>query len=180
MEENICLDCALCCDGTIYTSAPVGAADDLEPLRATGAHWMKVEDRTTFRLPCSAVAGGCCSIYDRRPAVCREVSCLLRLRYDAGLVSFDDARSRIAGVKELRDRIRPQLESFFGAPGPHAIAELFKLLKVEFDGKASTLRGRPEHADLLLDVAALRLLLGRHFDPARWNPEEASRPAAGE
>jgi len=180
MKKNICLDCAVCCDGTIYTSVPVGPADDLEPLRATGVHWMKVEDRTAFRLPCSAVAGGCCSIYDRRPAVCREVSCLLRLRFDAGIVSFDDARSRIDEVKALRDRIRPQLAAFFDTPGPHAIAELFALLHAEFDGKASALRARPEHADLLLDVAALRLLLGRHFDPARWNPEEASRPAAGE
>jgi Fe-S-cluster containining protein len=178
--DNICLDCALCCDGTLYTSAPVDVADDREPLESAGVHWMKIEGRTTFGLPCPAVAGGCCSIYERRPVVCREVSCLLRLRYDAGLVSFDDARSRIARLKEMRDRIRPQLESFLGTPGPHAIADLFKLLSAEFDGKASALRERPEHADLLLDVAAIRLLIRRHFDPGRWNPEEASRPGAGE
>lgn len=179
MKENICLDCALCCDGTICTSVQVDGADNLERLAASGVHALKVDGRTTFRLPCPAVAGGCCSIYENRPATSREMNCLLRLRYDAGLVSFDDARSRIAGVKELRDRIRPQLDAFFGTPGPHAIADLFKLLKAEFDGKSSALRGRQEHAELLLDVAALRLLL-RHFDPTHWNPDEASRPAASE
>jgi len=176
--DNICLDCALCCDGTLFTSVPVAATDDREPLAAM--RLMKVEDRTTFRLPCPAVANGCCSIYDRRPAICREVSCLLRLRYDAGLVSFDEARSHIAEGKELRDRIRPELERFFGSPGPHAVAELFKELNAEVDGRPSALRARPEHADLLLDVTTLRLLIRRHFDPSLWNPKEASRPAAGE
>ena len=121
---------------------PIEAADDREPLAASGIRLMKSEDRTTFRLPCPAVAGGCCSIYERRPAICREVSCLLRLRYDAGLVSFDEARARIASAKELRDQIRPELERFFGSPG-HAIAELFKLLNAEVDGHPSALRERP-------------------------------------
>jgi Fe-S-cluster containining protein len=174
--DNICLDCALCCDGTLFTSAPVTAADDFGPLAAKGARIVKIEDRTTFGLPCPAVSDGCCSIYERRPGVCREVSCLLRLRYDAGLVTFDEARSRIANAKELRDRIRPQLERFFGRPGPHALSGLFKLLLAEVDGQPSRLRGRPENAELLLDVTALRLLIRRHFDPSRWNPEEAFRP----
>lgn len=177
--DNICLDCALCCDGTLFTSVPVADADDREPLAASGVFLMKIEDRTTFRLPCPATAGGCCSIYERRPAVCREVSCLLRLRYDAGLVSFAEARSRIAEGKEFRDRIRPRLEQFFGSPG-HAVAELFKLMHAEFDGQASPLRERTENAELLLDVTALRLLIRRHFDPSRWNPDEASRPESGE
>jgi Fe-S-cluster containining protein len=178
--DNICIDCALCCDGTLFTSVPVDATDEFGPLAASGARLLKIEDRTTFRLPCPAVAGGCCSIYDRRPAICREVSCLLRLRYDAGLVSFDEARSRIASAKELRDRIRPELEGFFGSPGPHAVSELFNLMHAEIDGHASALRERPEHAELLLDVTALRLLIRRHFDPSRWTPEEASRADAGE
>jgi Fe-S-cluster containining protein len=176
--DNICLDCALCCDGTLFTSVPVTDADDREPLAASGVRLMKIEDRTAFRLPCPAVAKGCCSIYERRPAICREVSCLLRLRYDAGIVSFDEARSRIASGKELRDKIRPELERFFGESG-HAVAELFKLMHAEFDGQGSPLREVPENAGLLLDVTALRLLIRRHFDPSRWNPDEASRPESG-
>jgi Fe-S-cluster containining protein len=174
--DNICLDCALCCDGTLFTSAPVTAADDFAPLAAKGARIVKIEDRTTFRLPCPAVSEGCCSIYERRPAVCREVSCLLRLRYDAGLVTFDEARSCIANAKELRDRIRPQLERLFGTPGPHALSGLFKLLHAAVDGQPSQLRERPENAELLLDVTALRLLIRRHFDPSRWNPADVRRP----
>ena len=177
--DNICLDCALCCDGTLFTSVAVTGDDDREVLVASGVRLMKVGDRTTFRHPCPAVANGCCSIYERRPASCREMRCLLRLRYDASLVSFDEARSSIASAKELRDKIRPELDRFFGEPG-HAVSELFKLMHAEFDGQGSALRERPENAGLLLDVTALRLLIRRHFDPSRWNPDEAARPESGE
>ena len=177
--ENICLGCALCCDGTIFTDVTMHEGDSAEHLAASGVDLLNLAGRTTFRLPCAAMGDGCCSIHADRPLVCREYDCHLRRRHDAGEVSFDHARFLIASVMELRDRIRPELARFFDVPGPHVIADLYPMLKSGVVGTESSLRARDQHADVLVDVAALRFLLLRHFEISRWNRHEASRPDAG-
>jgi len=177
--DNICLGCALCCDGTIFATLTLRDGESAEHLAASGANLLNVAGRTTFRQPCAAKGEGCCSIYVDRPLVCREYDCELRRRHNAGEVSFDHARSLIASVIELRDRIRPELARFLDAPGPPALADIFPVLKAGAGGAASALRAHDQHADFLVDVAALRFLLLRHFEISRWNPQEASRPDAG-
>ena len=141
------------------------------PSRHRGVRLLEVDGKTMFRLPCAAAGAGCCTIYDNRPAICREVSCVLRRRYDDGKVSFDDARFLIASAIALRDRIRPQLGRFFDAPGPHALADLYRLMKAGVDG----VEFRP-CAGRACGIAARcrrpRNLLMRHFEPGRWNREE--------
>ena len=52
--QNLCLSCGLCCDGTLYTHAPVGAAEPVEAFRAVGVRIAPDRDgkaATRYRCP---------------------------------------------------------------------------------------------------------------------------------
>jgi uncharacterized protein len=171
--DNICLDCGLCCDGTMFSKVDVGEADSVESLAASGVHVLSVDGKSAFRQPCSAFGAGCCSIYENRPAICRGYRCALRTRYDAGETSFGEARSRIVSAIDLRDRIRPELERLAESPGPHCLGDLYKLLDAKFAAIESPLRERRQDAEFLLNVNSLKILLLRHFERRPPSSEEA-------
>ena len=59
--DGICVGCGMCCDGTMYRTVDIGADDRIELLEAAGLVFSTKGDVTSFRQPCSAFGGGCCS-----------------------------------------------------------------------------------------------------------------------
>ena len=163
--QNICIDCGMCCDGTMFRYAGIQEGDQLEPLKAAGAVFVKREADTAFLLPCPAFRGGCCSIHGTRPAICGAYRCRLLRRYEAGEVSFEEAQALIIRTMDQRDRVRPTLTAFIDSPDSLALSGLYWRLEEKFDAMPDPARARREKAELLLDIAALRVVLAREFEP---------------
>ena len=155
----------MCCDGTMYRTVEVGGDDATEFLERAGLLFSTKDDVTAFRQPCSVFGGGCCTVYERRPSVCREYRCLLLRRYEAGEVSYDEASALIARTTTLRDRVRPALTAYAAPDAPQALEGLYRLMTAKFEALPDPAAERREHAALLLEVAALRVLLSREFEP---------------
>ena len=149
----------------MYRTVEVGGDDRLELLETAGLVLSTRGDRTVFRQPCGAFDGCACSVYAGRPAVCREYRCLLLRRFEAGDVSYDEARALISRTIGLLNRVRPALTALVAAPAPQALAGLYRQMNSWFDALPDPAAARREHAALLLDVAALRVLLSREFEP---------------
>lgn len=162
--KNICIDCGLCSDGSIFRHGPIEEGDRLEPLKRAGAEFVTIEATPSFLQPCPAFTGGCCSIYENRPAACREYRCFLLRRYEAGKVSFEEARRLITRAITLRDRVRPALTAFVAPTGSQALSRLYRLMHQKFDAMPDPTAARREVADLLLDIGALRVVLAREFE----------------
>ena len=163
--KNICLDCGMCSDGSMYRFVAIEDGDPLEPLRAAGASFVTHDGQMSFLLPCPAFRGGGCSIYEHRPTVCRNYQCFLLRRYQAGEVSFDEARSLIERTIGLRDRVRPALTAFVEPQESLALSGLYARLDEKLDAMPDPAAARLEMAELFLEIAALRVILAREFEP---------------
>ena len=163
--DSICVGCGMCCDGTMYRTVDVGGDDRLELLESAGLIFSTEGDVTSFRQPCSAFDGRCCSVYSGRPAVCREYRCLLLRRHEAGDVSYDDARNLIARTTAIRDRVRAGLTAYVGTDDTCSLDGLYRLMLAKLEAEPDPAAARREHSDLLLTVVALRVILAREFEP---------------
>ena len=157
--SSMCVDCGLCCDGTLFAQAPL-RPDDLAP--PAGVHAVAGEP-SYFRQPCAALDHRVCTIYDDRPTVCRNYRCKLLKAVESGSTTVEDARTIIATTIELRDRVRPAIEAVVRSEMPLALPTLYPMLETRFamDDEPTD---RTARVNLLLDVAGLRMLLHTHFE----------------
>jgi len=168
-DASICIDCGLCCDGTLHGHTDL-AQSDRSPAMACGLPVERLEDRLVFRQPCPKFAGGICSIYAARPEPCRGYRCKLRKDFDEGRLDAAKAREKIEIAKLLVANIK---DHGAWADTPAIRATIWRGLQTTFDklrGEERARRGR-----VLLDIAALDFCLGRWFK--RTDPvEKAARP----
>ena len=162
---SICVGCGMCCDGTMYKSVDVGEGDQRDLLDTAGLVFTQEGDATRFAQPCPAFGGGRCSIYEGRPGVCRNYRCLLLRRHDAGEVSYDDAAALIARTAALRDRVRSSLAAYVDTTEILSLDGMYRLMLAKLDAQPDQAAHRRQHAELLLEVGALRVILAREFEP---------------
>jgi len=107
--SNLCLECALCCDGSIFPKARL-QPQDLEFARSLGLTLNETGDTPAFDQPCHLLHGKACSIYDReRPQVCGTFRCELLKHYLAGEVDFETALDAVQTAHALLVDIQDQM-----------------------------------------------------------------------
>lgn len=163
----ICLDCGICCDGTLHGHTIVRTEDE-DVVRALGLEIVEEQGKRQFDQPCAHFCGTC-GVYENRPPVCRRYRCALLKRVEAGDLSADEADDRIKTALKLRTAV---VGSAPAAKIPAARARL----AIELKESLPTLEGedRTKAARLLLNLVALDEHLARWFREERA-PEEKSR-----
>jgi uncharacterized protein len=149
----------------MYGPVALKDGDDVDLLSAAGLVLTVTDKGTHFQQPCTAFGAGQCGVYDGRPSVCRKYRCLLLRRYEAGDVSRSEASALIARTTALRDRVRSGLAVNAGAQDLLTLDSLCRLLLARIQAIPDQAAGRRDYADLLLDIAALRVTLAREFEP---------------
>jgi len=113
--SDLCLQCGLCCDGTVFHQIGI-QADDPEFLESLGLPVEPDPDSegaSTVFEPCVAFVDGCCSLYERgRPQSCSTYRCRLLDRYTEGQNTLDD---NMATVQLVWSLVR-ELEAEMGLP----------------------------------------------------------------
>jgi len=95
---TLCLACGFCCDGTLHTHT-VLLADEVDAATDIGLVVDVVHDKPAFGQPCTMFRDGSCSIYDRRPHVCRRYECALLKRTLGGEITLEQAL-RVVGIAQ--------------------------------------------------------------------------------
>ena len=165
---TLCLACGFCCDGTLHTHT-VLLADEVDAATDIGLVVDVVHDKPAFGQPCTMFRDGSCSIYDRRPHVCRRYECALLKRTLGGEITLEQAL-RVVGIAQkqfgvFRSRV-PNADSFM---------RYLKDLEADADAAAADPAGTDgaqesgQAAPVALDaeasnhVVALVVYLTRHF-----------------
>lgn len=173
---SLCLECGcgFCCDGTLYLHAPLKAEDfPLQVKRIEVAKGPETaaagENGFFFRLPCKCSVNDKCTAYgEHRPAICGEYRCRLLANHEAGRVTVAEARALVENLKAIRQRLRPKLEAFTGLQGTPSFVDLVLGAVEKVEGmQAGERRNVP--ADMLLDIASMRVLLAKNFDSRLTN-----------
>jgi Fe-S-cluster containining protein len=97
---SLCLDCGLCCDGTLFADVELKDSRESAAIEAMG---LEVDDEDGCELliqPCRALEGTRCKIYPHRPECCRTFECGLLMKVRRGMVEASEALSLIEAVRE--------------------------------------------------------------------------------
>tara|TARA_Y100000592_G_scaffold50171_1_gene79466 strand:- start:4095 stop:4583 length:489 start_codon:yes stop_codon:yes gene_type:complete len=117
---SICIECGLCCDGTLYSDVVFSRDKDDPRIEKEKQRFEKLEykkaphDRESpaWRIPltpCQFLGTekeNCCGIYEDRPDICSSHDCWLLLEYNAGFKTYGFAVNEINRIKALQDELR--------------------------------------------------------------------------
>lgn len=162
-KSNICIDCGMCCDGTLFSEVSVRPYDDAAILITKGLTIRPHGEERVFDLPCTEFTAGRCGIYDCRPEVCRSYRCQLLRRVERGEITAADAQTLINEAKVLRDRVRTGFQGVVSSADLMPVSELGRQLRDLIEADVDSGHPGDGHAVLSLDVDALGLLLASHF-----------------
>jgi Fe-S-cluster containining protein len=110
--EQLCPNCGLCCDSTLFADVELRAADDTKRLKQLGLTLVqKTKSKVAFAQPCACFDGKLCGIYADRPRQCRKFECGLLKRVDAGEMEAGVALKKISEAKILSGKVRGLLRS---------------------------------------------------------------------
>jgi len=140
--STICIGCGFCCDATLHPFSELDPGDEEVAIRE-GLGLVDIDGKKAFAQPCPKFDCGQCSIYDRRPQVCRTYRCQLRIDVDEGRMSVAEAKRHIGAVKDLvatlmvqhcgpltgerRSSLWQELRSGLAPASPHPDANLKRL-----------------------------------------------------
>ncbi|RLB64679.1 MAG: hypothetical protein DRI90_04035 [Deltaproteobacteria bacterium] len=150
--SELCTDCGICCDGTLFSSVSLDAAG----LVAARAHRLPVLETATesrLELPCAALRGMLCEIYDERPECCADYACELRLQVDDGRLTLADGQEIIEATRALRAQV---VEAVGATPwwADHRSA---------LEAERTNPSWAREKGELLAHLKALEKLVRHHF-----------------
>lgn len=149
----------MCCDGVLFHAVVLRAGDSPRALAALGLKVKRHHGEQFFHQPCRAHRDGSCAIYAQRPQRCRQFACRQLLGVAAGEFSeaaafakIHDARSRVARVNALLDRV--------SETNPHrGLAQRYAhAMTGPVEGDAV-----PARAELIAAMRELEALLARDF-----------------
>ena len=159
----LCLACGFCCDGTLHTHT-VLLAEEVDAATDVGLIVDVVHDKPAFQQPCAMFLDGSCSIYERRPRVCRRYECALLKRTIGGEITLEQAL-RVVGIAQKQLGV-------FRSRVPDAISFMRFLKELEAAADtagAASAQDSAQGAPVALDaevsnhVVALVVYLTRHF-----------------
>ncbi|MFZ5439777.1 MAG: YkgJ family cysteine cluster protein [Myxococcota bacterium] len=96
---SLCVECGLCCDGTLFQRVPLAVDEAARLPRA-----LTLADGQLVQ-PCGALDGCRCTIYADRPSTCRTYACLVLTSLETGRISERDARGALAEVRAARAEV---------------------------------------------------------------------------
>lgn len=104
-EQEICVTCGFCCDGTLFKHAILEPGEQGNLPTKIEKQYGKQNESEFFTLPC-AYFDGKCTIYDqKRASICGAFRCRLLKNLSKGRVTHANALQTVAGTKALRNEI---------------------------------------------------------------------------
>lgn len=168
--ENLCLQCGLCCDGTLFRDVELQPGDDAAKLRALGLP-LRNDAVAKFPQPCAALCPDLkCRVYADRPARCRQFECALFKAVTAEKMEFPAALKTIRQTRQQAEKVRRLLREMGDMGESIALAKRFKRVKRKFDSGEipaglDTETAYDGFAELSLAVHELDLRLRAKFYP---------------
>lgn len=161
--EQLCPNCGLCCDSTLFADVELRAGDDAKRLKKLG---LTIEKKTATKLafaqPCACFDGKLCTIYRDRPKRCGLFECGLLKRVEAGEMTTKAALKKITEAKQRAERVRELLRAIGQQEERMALTHRYaEAMSAPVD--LSDDRNAERHGELMMAVNDLMTVLQRDF-----------------
>lgn len=173
--QTLCVSCGFCCDGTLFSVAPVAESEPVDPRFAATQRIVERRGARTFRLPCDCFDRRC-TVYDSlRPKVCATYKCALLRHCEAGHVTWATAHEVVGRARRHRDSLLRALRDALGADTPGmALSELLLALHDTRQPGEDDAAFRTRLSSLLVSHRVLLEYFKCHFYRAADRRERAS------
>ena len=163
----ICLQCGICCDGTLFSTVVLRRGDRPAFLRGHGLRIRRRATGTAPRLqqPCAALEGCRCRVYGDRPAHCREFECALLLEYRRRRLTRREVIRRIRRTRKLAARAAIILTQLGEGEAKTSLRTRFRRLCHSFDASSAPPASAALFHELSLVMHTLNLKLSDWFYP---------------
>lgn len=166
-EGDLCRQCGLCCNGAFHVLVKL---QDEEVALLSKYPLEEHPTKQAFLLPCS-MHEGVCTIYEDRPAPCRDFTCGVLLELRAGEITYDEA---VSLTDDLKDEIADADKRLIGrncakdplpaSPLPASpLNRVLNCLKAESEGLSAT-ENFQRNSDLIAFSQRLKRKMVR-FEP---------------
>lgn len=121
MAVPLCVECSMCCNGSIFSRVPV-TAEEMARL-PDGQFFTKADGSPRMRLGCNFLGDdGSCAVYEKRPKTCATYSCRLLRRVNAGKIDDKSAREIVASFKTYLANVKEACARAAGEDRADALA----------------------------------------------------------
>jgi Fe-S-cluster containining protein len=161
--DQLCPNCGLCCDSTLFADVELCAGDNAARLKKLGLTLAKKgKSKIAFAQPCACFDGKLCTIYKDRPKRCGLFECGLLKRVESGEMTANAALKKINAAKkragEVRELLRELGQRDVQMALTHRYTELMnRPMDFSVEGEAG------QRGELMLAVNELMQLLQRDF-----------------
>jgi hypothetical protein len=161
--SELCPNCGLCCDSTLFADVELRKGDDPRRLQALGLEILqKTKAKLAFTQPCACFDGRFCKIYAERPSRCRLFECGLLKRVESGGLTVAAALKRIAEAKAQAGQVRTLLRQTGQRDERIALTHRYaEAMRVPMDLSVPDEAGN--RGELMLAVNELMQMLERDF-----------------
>jgi len=172
----LCVECGLCCDGTLFDLVKLEPGDDAGKLKALGLPVSVSRGQqpvTRFPQPCSALCEDrSCRLYAARPWQCRTFECQLFKDAKAGRITFAAALPVVKHARRRADHVRRLLRELGDTDEHRALGERFHRTSERIESGDADEAAKHTFADLSLAMHRLKLLSQKRF----YTLNDASSP----
>ncbi|OIO54971.1 MAG: hypothetical protein COX57_05275 [Alphaproteobacteria bacterium CG_4_10_14_0_2_um_filter_63_37] len=102
--EQLCIDCGLCCDGTLFDVGRIYGDEDLALARSLGFSIGRRGEKTIFALPCRHFDRACTIHAAPRPHICGAFFCTPLRLLQRGAIALEQARAQLEQTVALQRR----------------------------------------------------------------------------
>ena len=163
--SNICIECGLCCDGSMFMHAKIDKSDDPTFLKQMGAESVEVRDKQFFQLPCMGQEEKRCRLYNdaRRFKVCKTFKCRLLKQYISGEISYHATMATIREIIIRRQSVKEFSEILHTDHNNCKTSIFYFIRELRLNGKMEDISFRKTYPQQILDCFIFRELLKRSF-----------------
>jgi Fe-S-cluster containining protein len=161
--DQLCPNCGLCCDSTLFADVELRASDNPARLSRLGLTLLKkTKFITAFAQPCACFDGKLCGIYHDRPKRCQLFECGLLKRVESEEMTASAALKKISAAKIQVEKVRELLRSLGQRDESVALTHRYAAaMSAPIDLADDTNAER--HGELMLAVNDLMTRLQRDF-----------------
>jgi len=161
--DQLCPNCGLCCDSTLFADVELRAGDDAKRLAILGLTLEKKgRGKLAFAQPCACFDGKLCGIYADRPKRCRTFECGLLKKVEADEMTVGAALKKISEAKKRAEKVRELLRSLGQREEQMALTHRY-MAAMSAPVDLSDETNAERHGELMLAVNDLMSVLQREF-----------------
>jgi hypothetical protein len=177
-DNQLCLECGLCCNGVIFAHGQLQPEEDAAHLQSLGLRLVSPRPLNRrepavavparglkFHQPCGAFDGCRCGIYPDRPQYCRQFDCRLLQSVQTGRTTPEAAVRTVRTARRKVDQVKRLFHQLGDTQEQLALGVRFRKLQQRMEKNIPDDLARERFGELTLAVHGLNVLLNDAFYP---------------